>query len=150
MNKALACCIVLAVALLAGADDARDKAVKEELEKLSGRWQAVSVVRDGKELDKLPTEMNVLIVKGEKYTFADDLFEVAEGTHTLDPSKTPKELDAVRSKGKGKGEKILGIYELTKDTFKVCLAPPGKERPKEFASKAGSGYRLLVFKRTKD
>jgi uncharacterized protein (TIGR03067 family) len=85
----------------------------------------------------------------EKYTFKAGKTE-AEGTHKLDPTKTPKQIDAVRTKGPNAGQKMLGIYELTDDTFKVCFAPPGKtERPTEFKSAAGSGQRLMVLKREK-
>jgi hypothetical protein len=31
----------------------------------------------------------------------------------------------------------------------VCLARPGKPRPKAFESKAGSGHRLETYKRVK-
>ena len=44
---------------------------------------------------------------------------------------------------------LLGIYELTDDSYKVCFGPPGGERPTEFASKPGSKVRLIVMKREK-
>lgn len=151
MGKILACCAVVSVAFLAGADSPEgDAADKKELKRFSGSWQAVSAVRDGKEAPKETAAKITLTVKGEKYTFKIPGGEAIEGTHKLDPSKKPKEIDAVRSTGKDKGEKILGIYELTKDTYKVCLAPPGKDRPTEFSSKEGSGHRLLTFKRAKE
>jgi uncharacterized protein (TIGR03067 family) len=43
----------------------------------------------------------------------------------------------------------LGIYELDGDTYKYCLAPAGKPRPKDFTSRAGSGHSLGVSKREK-
>ena len=149
MNKALVCCAVVAVVSLAGADAPKDDGVKKELEQFTGTWTAVSVVSDGKEVDKVQAKMNILVVKGEKYTFTNHLFDVIEGTHELDPSKKPKTIDAVRTKGPDKGKKIRGIYELAGDTYKVCLAPPGKDRPKDFTSKPDSGNRLIVFKRAK-
>jgi len=44
---------------------------------------------------------------------------------------------------------FLGIYEVKKDSRKVCLAEQGKERPTEFSAKPGSGHTLAVFKRVK-
>ena len=56
------------------------------------------------------------------------------GTLKVDPTKTPKEIDATDSEGKT----ILGIYKFDKDQFTVCFAPPDKQRPKEFSVKVGS------------
>jgi len=147
MNKVRACCAVLA-AVLAGAD--AEDAGKKELERFSGTWRAVSAVIDGKELSKDEAGKITLTVNGEKYTYKGASGEAVEGTHKLDPARKPRELDAVRSRGKGKGETVRAIYELSGDTYKVCLAAPGKPRPREFASKPGSGHRLLVFKRVKE
>jgi hypothetical protein len=44
----------------------------------------------------------------------------------------------------------LAIYELGENTRKVCIAPPGKARPKDFTSTAGSGHILVTFERVKD
>ena len=136
----------LALGMTASADE---KASKEELAKFSGTWKGVSVVQDGKEMTKAEAETARLTVDGEKYTLKLGGEEI-EGTHALDPTKTPKQIEAVRTKGPSKGEKMLGIYELTGDTFKVCFAAPGKsDRPTEFKSAPGSGQRVLLFTRAK-
>jgi hypothetical protein len=44
---------------------------------------------------------------------------------------------------------LLGIYELEGNTWKVCYAMPGKERPKDFSAKEGSGQTLAVWEREK-
>jgi uncharacterized protein (TIGR03067 family) len=119
-----------------------------ELKKFTGTWQAVSVTADGKEATKHEAEKVLLTVKGEKYTLKTGA-DTIEGTHKLDPSKKPKTIDAVRTAGPDKGQMLLGIYELSDDTFKICVAAAGKDRPTEFASKPGSGNRLMVFKRQK-
>ena len=135
----------LTLGLTAAADD---KAAKDELAKFTGTWKGVSVVRDGKDAPKEEAEAARLVVAGEKYTLTTG-GETIEGTHKLDPAKTPKEIDAVRSKGPNAGEKLLGVYHLTGDTFVVAFAAPGKERPKELKSAAASGVRVLAFKRDK-
>jgi hypothetical protein len=43
---------------------------------------------------------------------------------------------------------MLGIYELSGDELKICLADPGADRPKEFASAKGSKATYMVLKRT--
>jgi hypothetical protein len=34
-----------------------------------------------------------------------------------------------------KGKTLLGVYELSDETCKGCLAPPRKDRPREFSAK---------------
>lgn len=140
----------LAVGLLIAAD-AKDDAAKKDLDKLQGTWILVSAERDGK---KLPQEE----VKKTKITFKDDtfVFPDASGIGTsqrgiikVDPSKTPKWMDSKATNDAAKGELSLGIYEIEGDDYKVCFAPPGKERPKEFSSKPGSGHIFQVWKREK-
>jgi uncharacterized protein (TIGR03067 family) len=142
MKRALVIIGVLAAGLAFAAD------AKNDEQKFNGSWKAVSIEYDGKEVPKDSVDKVSLVVKGEDYTFTrgDD---VIKGTHKLDASKSPKTIDAVRSEGEGKDKPLLGIYELTDDTYKVCFGPPGGERPTEFASKSGSKVRLIVMKREK-
>jgi uncharacterized protein (TIGR03067 family) len=140
--------LILAAALAVGLAPALGDE-KAELDKFTGTWVGVSAVEDGKAVPQAQAEAMRLTVHGEKYTFKTATTE-AEGTHKLDPTKTPRQIEAVRTKGPHAGEKMLGIYELTADTFKVCFAAPGQaDRPTEFKSAAGSGHRLLVLKREK-
>jgi uncharacterized protein (TIGR03067 family) len=67
----------------------------------------------------------------------------------VDVAKKPKTIDITFTEGPEKGKTIVGIYELEGDTYKVCINVNGKERPKEFAAKAGSGHGLEVLKREK-
>jgi uncharacterized protein (TIGR03067 family) len=134
---------MLAVGLSVAAADE-----KAELEKFNGTWKGVSVVTDGKEMPKAEAEAVRLTVNGEKYTLKMGNEEI-EGTHKLDPTKKPKHIEAVRTKGPNKGEKLLGIYELEGDTYRACFAAAGKDRPTEFKSAPGSGQRVLTFKREK-
>ena len=66
----------------------------------------------------------------------------------LDPSKSPKTLDAAVTEGPNKGGVILGIYEISGDTLKVCFDPEGKKRPTQFKTLSGS-QTLVVHKRVK-
>jgi uncharacterized protein (TIGR03067 family) len=111
--------------LLAGAAAAGDKT---ELKKFTGTWQAESVTVDGKDWDADAVKAVKLVVAGEKYSFT-TATETVKGTHRLEGSKTPKEIDATRTTGALKGKTLKGIYELNDDTFKVCFAAPGKDRP---------------------
>jgi uncharacterized protein (TIGR03067 family) len=136
----------LAFGLSAAAADEKD--TKAELEKFTGTWQGQSVVLDGKALPKAEAEAYRLVVAGDKYTLT-GAGEPVEGTHRLDPTRKPKEIDAIRTKGPQKGEKMLGVYQLSEDAFVVCFAAPGKDRPKELKAEGGPGLRVLAFKRDK-
>ena len=126
------------------ADDKAD--VEKELKKFQGSWSFESVEAGGK---KLPADM----LKGMTVTFEGDKYSVKMGdkvveaaTLKLDPSKSPKTLDAKVTDGPNKGAVILGIYEISGDTLKVCFDPEGKKRPTEFKGESGS-QTLVIHKR---
>jgi len=128
---------------------AADDTERDELARLNGTWKAVTAVQDGKDLPKAEAEAMVLTVAGEKYSFK-TIDQQIEGTHKLDPTKKPKQIEATRTKGPDAGQKMLGIYELKDDTFTVCFAAAGKtERPTELKSEPGSGNKLITLKREK-
>jgi uncharacterized protein (TIGR03067 family) len=145
MNRFLTLAVALAAIALPAT--AEEKGTKDDLARLTGTWQAVSITQDGKELPAETVEKTTLVVKGGDYTLHTPSGEI-EGKHKLNSATTPKGIEAVRSKGPHKGEKMLAIYELTDDTFKICFGPGGK-KPAELKSEAGSGCRLYVFKRAK-
>ena len=128
----------------AAADEAKD-AGKKELEALQGQWKLVSTTREGKDM---PQDMVKALkcTKGDKFTVARDGIAVEEGTLKLDTTKKPREIDMALGDGK---QIALGIYELSEDTCKLCYAPPGKERPKAFGAKEGTGYPLSECQREK-
>jgi uncharacterized protein (TIGR03067 family) len=72
-----------------------------------------------------------------------------EGTGKLDPSKKPKAADwTITSEGDLKDRVALGIYDVTKDTWKHCFALDN--RPEQFESKEGSKVTYAVLKRVKE
>jgi uncharacterized protein (TIGR03067 family) len=136
--------VVLTVGLLLGAD-AKDDG-KKELEKFQGEWTVESGERDGQKFPEEVAKSLKRTVKGDKTIVSREGQVVAEGTITLDPTKKPKTIDI---KLDASGETVQGIYELDGDTLKICYAAPGMPRPKEFATKEGSGLTLGVWKRVK-
>jgi uncharacterized protein (TIGR03067 family) len=68
---------------------------------------------------------------------------------SIDPSKKPKTIDYQVSDGPTKGQKHLGIYELSGDTLKSCFGAHGSEHPIDFTSKPGDRRTLFVWKREK-
>jgi uncharacterized protein (TIGR03067 family) len=145
MRKLLAVIVLTSASLMAPAEDA-----KKDLEKLQGTWKLVSLEVDGKKKTsegqkKEPT----MVVEGNKFTSTIDDEHSFKGTFTLDASKKPKVVDFTVTEGELKGKTLRGIYEVEAETLRACYAAPDKERPTEFASKAGSGVHLYVYKRRK-
>jgi uncharacterized protein (TIGR03067 family) len=143
--------LVLAVGLLIGRGDRKDDASKKELETLQGTWGLVSAKQDGKNLPEDAVKKTKITFKNDIYVFPDasGIATSHEGIIKVDPSKKPKWMDSKATNDAAKGKLSLGIYEIAGDDYKVCFAPPGKDRPKEFSSKPGSGHILQVWKRAK-
>ncbi len=139
MKTAASFTAILALFLVVRSEAGDDK----DLKRLQGTWSMVSGEHNGKEMPAEMLKTAKLIIKGNKhYVHIGD--EKFDGTHTLDTTTKPKSIDSVDG-----DKKMLGIYELSKGTFKVCFAEPGKDRPKEFTGKEGSGCFVHVWKRVK-
>jgi uncharacterized protein (TIGR03067 family) len=117
-----------------------------DLDRLQGTWKRVSVISDGKDYPEAAAKQQ-LIIKGDSYTIKAQGQNDQEGTLKLDPAREPKQLDIMPSTGPNQGKILKGIYKLEGDRFTTCIAPPGKDRPTEFASKPGSGHGLFVNER---
>jgi uncharacterized protein (TIGR03067 family) len=138
--------LVLSAGLLIAADAKNDDFAKKELKDLSGTYVMVSGESKAEKLSEESIKEAKLVMDGDKYTatFGGD---AVKGTLKIDPTKAPKEIDATD----GEGKTMLGIYKFEKGQFTVCFAPSGKERPKEFSVKVGTGDFIHVWKKkTKD
>jgi uncharacterized protein (TIGR03067 family) len=134
--------LVLTVGLLIAADAKDDDAAKKEWKNLSGTYVMVSGESKAEKLSEERIKEAKMVMEENKYTatFGDG---AVMGTLKIDPAKAPKEIDATH----GEGKTMLGIYKFEKDQFTVCFAPPGKERPKEFSIKTGTGDFIHVWKK---
>jgi len=137
------------VSLLMAADQPKEADATKELEKFQGRWTTISRIDDGKESTQEEAMNHVIIIKGDLITVLNKDKEVATCRLKLDPSKSPGEYELTYESGPNKGQARKGIYQFEGDTLTTCLAGVGKERPKEVASKPGSGATLFVQKREK-
>jgi uncharacterized protein (TIGR03067 family) len=128
---------------------AQDDAANKDRDTLQGEWRILKAYDNG---EKVP----VLDIKDMTIKFAGGTVVVREGnkvqdrfTIKLDPSKKPKAIDFLVTEGKKKGSTDLGIYLLEGDSLKLSIKEGGPERPKEFASKAGSKIFYLELQRIK-
>jgi uncharacterized protein (TIGR03067 family) len=148
---ALAVVSLVAAVLSQAADGGPDEAaVAKDLQAFKGTWRLSAKEEDGKKFsdeeikDVIATvdgSGNVSVRHGDKV--------INEGTVRLDPTKGPKAVDVTFTGGQRKGQKVLGIYEIEGDVFRVCVARPGDGRPAEFSAGAGSGRTIVVYKREK-
>ncbi len=142
---------LLAVAALAIGDDAKDEAIKKDRKLIEGTWRVVALEVDGnKSSDEDAKKITVVNGPDGTWTLFSDGKEVGKGTNSFDPTKKPKTIDFTQTEGEGKGNSFLGIYELGENTRKLCFAPPGKDRPREFISMPGTDHILVTFERVRD
>jgi uncharacterized protein (TIGR03067 family) len=140
--------LLLGAVLLVAADKPAD-ASKQDLEKLQGDWGVASQVIDGKKVADDEAQTLFRTVKGDAYTVFFYDKPIGKGTFTIDATAKPKTIDARPEAAPKDAPPLLGIYEIEGDTYRVCFAPAGKERPKDFKCPAGSGQTLTVWKREK-
>jgi uncharacterized protein (TIGR03067 family) len=121
----------------------RELKMKTDLERLQGTWNIVALEMDGQ---KMPSEGASIAIKGKRFTTT-AMGATYNGMVDVDESKSPKTFDLKFTAGPEKGNTSLGIYELDKDTWKICLTLTGKKRPQKFATAPGSGFALETLQR---
>jgi uncharacterized protein (TIGR03067 family) len=145
---------VLATLLVAA--DPPDDAVKKEREKLQGTWVVQSIQTSG---TKKSVEGVTFSFDGDKMIVKDKSF-TTEGTYTIDPTKSPKEMNwLMKAMGKGMTT-TYAFYSLDGDTLKICTGPTvnttgadGKDtgkkplRPAKFDPSAGTVFTLTREKK---
>lgn len=151
MSKNLLCSLLAVI--LGSADPASGDEAKEDQDKLQGTWQATEGLSEGKPLSREQVQRLKAVFSGEKMSISPldgDGKKALENTFRVDPSKTPRAIDATRAEGGGKGKTVRGIYELDGGTLKLCLTSRfERERPTEFAAPQKSGLVLVTLTRVK-
>lgn len=141
--KRIACVVLVCAA--AGWASGQGDSTKEDLKKMQGKWRVVELIDDGKAAK--PTEKAFKIISESKVI---DPGAGTEDEFRLDAGKKPKELDVYVNRKGVVAYQLKGIYEFQGDKLRVCIDLEGKERPKAFESKPGSGHRLATLERVKD
>jgi uncharacterized protein (TIGR03067 family) len=137
--------LLFAVAAVAPAADPKAAAIQADYDALTGRWQLVASVVDGKPVPEEQVRNTVLITDRDEFRFPADagVGTAPLGKFTIDPSKNPKQVDSTSFSGPEKGQVSLGIYEIIDANNKrACWAKPGKPRPTSFDSTPGSGWTV--------
>jgi uncharacterized protein (TIGR03067 family) len=125
---------------------AGEDAARQGIEPLQGTWKFISVQAEGTDIGQDKIKDAGVVIDGDKFVLIPDKPRQS-GTIRVTTDKKPKEIDFVFTEGPDKGKAALAIYEREGQTWKICIAPVGKERPTEFVSKAGTGHVLEVLKK---
>ncbi len=127
-----------------------DDPIEKERKTYQGTWKVVSLVSDGKEANEADAQKLIFINKADgSWSVQSEGKEISSGKSDIDPAKKPKTIDFMPTLGVGSGNEYVGIYELGKNTRKICFGEKAKGRPTEFAAPAGSGHILITFERVK-
>jgi uncharacterized protein (TIGR03067 family) len=132
---------------LAGAACADDQAA--EFKKLNGTWKMEQAELNGSKWPDAFAQQFTLILKDEKYQLLSKS-PTDEGTAKLNVNKKPKTMEIKGEKGPNQGKTFLAIYEMDKDTLKICYDLSGKAYPTEFSASKDSGHFLVTYKWAKE
>jgi uncharacterized protein (TIGR03067 family) len=138
---------LVSLVLLLGADSA-DDTVEKDLEKFQGVWIVESMELNGKPLSEERGKKIKLTIKGENFTFETGT-DSHEGLYKIDPTKDPKELNIVITRGGEKGKVYLVIYKFEDGKMIQCMRQDNKSRPRTFTGAAGSGCDFEIWQRQK-
>ena len=144
--------LLVAVAVIAAADDAKDQdeAIKKDRKLYEGTWGVVSLeVNGNKSAEEDARKLTVVNGADGSWSLRSDGDELNRGRNILDPSKKPKAIDVIVIDGGKDALTVLGIYEITEKTRRLCYVSTGLERPTEFTSTPGSDRVLVTFEREK-
>jgi uncharacterized protein (TIGR03067 family) len=139
--------VVLALAPCGRCDSPKTTAA--DAKAIQGTWLPETAELAGKPFpEEVTKSIRLVLGDGGKYTVTVG-DRVDEGTTKIDPTKKPKTLDIVGTKGPNMGKTFLAIYELKGDTLRVCYDLSGKAHPDEFKSKPNTQLFLVTYHREK-
>jgi len=117
-----------------------------DVDTLQGTWAIVAFESDGQSLPDAMFGGSLITLKKNAFT-SRMMGATYNGTFTLDERARPKAITLEFTSGPQKGTRNAGIYKLDGNGWTMCLSTIGSERPKTFATKAGSGLALETFAR---
>lgn len=118
----------------------------DDLELLQGAWRVTALEVDGQPMAAETLKEARIVIEGSRFT-STGMGAVYGGTLELDSSAAPARLDLKFDSGPEQGNINRGIYELTGESWRLCLATRGTVRPTSFVSPPGSGIALEILVR---
>jgi uncharacterized protein (TIGR03067 family) len=129
---------------------AQSAAAEKDYERLSGTWQLIRAVVNGKPVPASVLRNTILITDRNTFRFpkASGIGTHPAGHFTVNPNTRPKQVDSIAEGGANTGQLTRGIYEIIDTNHKrACWGAPGGPRPTEFESLSGSGRILQYWKK---
>jgi uncharacterized protein (TIGR03067 family) len=123
-------------------------AAAEDLRKLQGVWEVAGGEVNGSAISASDIPAITLTITDKSY-LVDREGNIDRGSFSVEPAHQPKQMDIQPDSGTDAGNKLLAIYEVGEDSFKVCYAAPGEDRPKSFATEPDSRRLTINYKRKK-
>ncbi|HWE35507.1 MAG TPA: TIGR03067 domain-containing protein [Isosphaeraceae bacterium] len=144
----LGCGIVL-VLLAVAPGRADDRAAKDEAKALRGTWRLESQEEGGRKVVRKTPGGETLHIGEDGFVIRSGDATRRAGTMTFDPSRSPKALTMVVTRGDLRGKTLHGIYELDGETLRLCYDRDGKDAPDAFRTTPGTRLVLVSYVRAR-
>lgn len=132
------------------AADPVSDAMKKDRKRLAGTWQVTALHVNGTKLEEQDiAKLSVVNVADGTWSVRSEGEVVAQGTSTLDPTQNPSTIDFTAVEEGEQDKQYLGIYQLKKNTRKLCFTGAANGRPTGFTSTQENQQILVEFKRVK-
>lgn len=122
--------------------------ISKELQPFQGTWNfgACESVLWSAELDEIQKTWK-WVIQGQEITWTRGGNEARKLSFTVDPGKTPKQIDFTFLDGPDKGQKCRGIYEFERNGLWICMTEPGANvpRPEKMAMSSDSETALIIL-----
>jgi uncharacterized protein (TIGR03067 family) len=129
------------------AADGKDDAVKPERDAIQGKWLFHELTVAGINVPDKERKLLHFDFKENKVTYDDKVGGPFKGSYTLDPTKSPANLD-LTFEYDGKLYTVRSIYELKGDMLTLCFSS-GEDTPRPKAFEATPQTVLGVLKKLK-
>jgi uncharacterized protein (TIGR03067 family) len=139
--------LTILLVLLPAAPAPEVDAARQDQQKMQGTWKAASIESGGKQRPDKDIKNWKLTIDGNKMTARDGDDFLDASTFTLDAAKKPRAIEIVYTAGPDRGKKLTGIYEIGKDTLKICVTLRDKDGPTDFVSKPDTDHTLVILKK---
>ncbi|WP_148597258.1 TIGR03067 domain-containing protein [Aquisphaera giovannonii] len=126
-----------------------------DLQSFQGRWKIESLSANGKRLPLGLAGIDLskfdLVIKGDSWLSISDDENHPKKLYSIElfADRNPKEMNLVDH---ASGETLRGIYEVKKQTLKICLCADRSlgVRPRSFSSSQNEPYMLMEYSRRVD
>ena len=121
----------------------------EQLRALEGTWEIETLEIDGRAMfPALLTRATGarILIDGDRFR-SEMTGQTYDGVFNIDVEAEPHAIDIEFVEGPEAGNFNYGIYRVEGDQFTLCMDMNGKDRPRAFATSAGSGHALETLRR---